>query len=182
MRKVIAVMASLVVSAATLISVSASSAIAAARCPDPKKDGATVGKIIVGKTTVDVKQVSYPAGGEVDPPKSPLNAGVSLRHMPLSSPIGSSLIVWHVNYAGCVGKLNVVTKQKVGTVFSIVDEKGFKNKFKITQRVTVLKGKYKQSWFTLTGPRQLVMVTCTGRVRNGHYDKNLVVIAIPVKS
>lgn len=182
MRKVVAVLTSVVVGVATLVAISASSAVAAPRCPDPKKDGVTVGKIIVGKTSVDVKQVTYPAGGEIDPPASPLNAGVSLRHMPLSSPIGSSIIVWHINYAGCIGKLNVVTKQKLGSTFSIVDEKGFKHVFKITQRVTVPKGKYKQSWFTLTGPRQLVMVTCTGRVRNGHYDKNLVVIATPVES
>lgn len=182
MRKVVAVLASVTVSAAALVAVSASTAAAAPRCPDPSKDGKTVGKIIVGTTSVDVKQVTYPAGGEIDPPASPLNAGVSLRHMPLSSPIGSSIIVWHVNYNGCVGKLNVVTKQKVGSTFSIVDEKGFKNKFKIIQRLTVPKGNYKQSWFTLTGPRQLVMVTCTGRVINGHYDKNLVVIATPVKS
>lgn len=152
----------------------------AASCPDPKKDGKTIGKVVVGKVNVDVKYVDYPAAGVLDPPDSPLNVGLSIRHMPLYSPIGSSLLVWHINYKGCVGKLNILNEKKVGYRFSIVDEKGFKQDFKIAQKFQVKKGKYKSEWFQLNGPRQLTMVTCIGKVVNRHYEDNLVIIAVPL--
>lgn len=152
----------------------------AASCPDPKKDGKTIGKVVVGKVVAEVKYIDYEAGGYVDPPNSPLSVGLSIRHMPLSSPIGSSLLVWHVNYKGCVGKLNVLNDKKPGFKFSIVDEKGFKQQFVIQSKTQVTKGKYKAEWFQLNGPRQLTMVTCTGKVVNRHYTDNLVIIAVPV--
>lgn len=153
----------------------------AASCPDPKKDGKTIGKVVVGKVVAEVKYIDYEAGGYVDPPNSPLSVGLSIRHMPLSSPIGSSLLVWHVNYKGCVGRLNVLNDKKPGFKFSIVDEKGFKQEFKIAEKVQVKKGKYKAEWFQLNGPRQLTMVTCIGKVVNRHYQDNLVIIAVPVE-
>lgn len=180
MRRVFASISSLALAVSVLLGVTAPAASAVAVCPPAANDGKTIGKIVVKGTSIDVKRVNYPKGGELDPPRSPLNVGISTRHMPLSSPIGSSILAWHINYNGCIGKLNVITRQAVGSTFTVVDEKGFKQQFKITQRVTVPKGKYRPSWFTLSGPRQLVMVTCTGTVRNGHYDKNLVVIAKPV--
>lgn len=152
----------------------------AASCPDPKKDGKTIGKVVVGKVVADVKYIDYEAGGYVDPPNSPLSVGLSIRHMPLYSPIGSSLLVWHVNYKGCVGKLNVLNDKKPGFKFSIIDEKGFKQSFKISEKVQVKKGRYKAEWFQLNGPRQLTLVTCIGKVVNRHYQDNLVIIAVPV--
>lgn len=151
----------------------------AANCPDPKKDGKTIGNVVVGKVKVDVKYIDYPASGVLDPPDSPLSVGLSIRHMPLSSPIGSSLLVWHVNYKGCIGKLNVLNDKKPGFKFSIIDEKGFKQEFKISQKIQVKKGRYKAEWFQLNGPRQLTMVTCIGKIVNRHYQDNLVIIAVP---
>lgn len=154
----------------------------AAKCGDPKKDGKTIGKVIAGKTRVDIKYVDYPEGGVLNPPKSPLNVGLSIRHMPLSSPIGSSLLVWHINYKGCEGKLNVLNERKIGYKFSIIDEKGFRQEFRISKKAQVKKGRYKNEWFQLNGPRQLVLVTCIGRVINGSYEDNLVIIAEPAQS
>lgn len=153
----------------------------AAVCPDPKKDGKTIAKVKVEKLTVDVKYVDYPAAGVMDPPDSPLNVGLSIRHMPLTSPIGSSLLVWHINYKGCVGKLNPIMDKKIGYVFSIVDEKGFTQKFKITRKLQVKKGRYKEDWFQLNGPRQLVLVTCIGKIVNRHYEDNYVIFAAPLE-
>lgn len=164
---------------ANLIFVAAPAAHAV-KCPDPNKDGKTIGKVVVGKIVSNVKYIDYQAGGVVDPPDSPLNVGLSIRHMPLSSPIGSSLLVWHVNYKGCVGKLDVLIDKKPGFKFSIVDEKGYKQEFKIAEKVQVRKGKYKAEWFQLNGPRQLTMVTCIGKVVNRHYQDNLVILAVPV--
>lgn len=151
----------------------------AAGCSDPNKDGRTVGKIIVGGTTVDVKNVNYPAGGQLNPPRSPLNAGVSVRHAPLKADVGSSIIVWHINYSGCNGKLNVINSKKRGFTFSVVDETGETRTYAIAEVLRIPKGRYRPEWFRLDGPRQLVLVTCVGVVVNGHYKDNLVIIARP---
>ena len=153
---------------------------AATNCGNPNRDGKTIGKIVVGKVAVDVKSVTYPAGGELAPPRSPLNAGVSARHNPLSADFGSSVIVWHINYDGCIGKLDVINKKPVGYTFRVTDEKGQTVKYAISAKYVVPKGKYKPEWFLLSGPRQLTMITCTGKVVNRHYVDNLVIIATPV--
>lgn len=115
----------------------------------------------------------------MDPPSSPANAGVSARHNPLSATSGSSIVTWHVNYNGCAGALNPITKKDIGFTFSIKDEKGESTKYKIVENYTVPKGSYLPEWFELTGPRQIVLVTCTGKFVKGHYQDNLVLIARP---
>lgn len=156
------------------------SSMAVTKCPSPKADGLTVGKIRVEDVIVNVKNVDYPLGKDLNPPKSPLNAGVSIRHQPLSSESGSSLIVWHVNYKGCQGKLNVINNKRRGYEFEVIDESGESVRYKIFKRIQVKKGEYDPEWFLLSGPRQLVLVTCTGRVVNRSYTDNLVIIATPV--
>lgn len=152
----------------------------AANCPPSSVDGKTVGRISVGDVKVPVKNVDYPEGEALSPPKSPLNAGVSIRHQPLSATSGSTIIVWHINYNGCQGKLNVINSKKPGYVFKVKDEAGKVQKYAVTSKYQVKKGNYKSEWFMLTGPRQLVMVTCIGKVIDRHYLDNLVVIATPV--
>jgi hypothetical protein len=152
----------------------------AAICPPAKADGKTIGKITVGNVNVNLKSVKYPAGGVLNPPRSPLNAGVSNRHMPLSAELGSTVIVWHVNLNGCQGKLNAINKKKVGFQFDVTDENGETIKYEVSKKLTVPKGKYKAEWFELSGPRQLVLVTCTGTVVKGSYKENLVIFASPV--
>lgn len=151
----------------------------AAYCPPGKIDGKTVGKINVGDVEVNIKNVDYPEGKDLSPPKSPLNAGVSIRHQPLSAESGSSIIVWHVNYKGCQGKLNVVNKKKLGYKFNVIDENGKSVEYAISKKVQVKKGNYDPMWFMLSGPRQLVLVTCIGKVINRSYTDNLVIIATP---
>lgn len=159
---------------------SQSSIASAAKCTPTKPTGKTVGTISVGSLEMPIKSFIYPAGGVMEPQKSTLMAAVSQRHMPLSSTLGTSVIVWHVNYAGCVNALNVLTTKSVGSTFSIVDENGETTKYKISQKYQVTKGKYKKEWFTLIGPRQLLLATCTGTFANGHYKDNSILIAVPV--
>jgi hypothetical protein len=151
----------------------------AAACKPVKPTGKTVGTIKAGSLEMPIKQFMYPAGGVMEPQKSTLMAAVSQRHMPLSSTLGTSVIVWHVNYAGCVNELNTVTYKAIGSTFSIVDEKGKTTKYKISKKYEVAKGKYKKEWFTLIGPRQLLLATCTGAFANGHYKENSIIIAVP---
>ncbi len=151
----------------------------AAKCPSGNADGKTIGNIKYGSISVPVKSVTYPVSGELDPPVSPLVAGVSALHNPLSAKAGSSIIVWHISNEGCKGKLNPLVKSKKGAKVSITDEKGTKKIYKVTDNLSVPLGSYKAKWFRLDGARQLVFVTCGGKVVNKHFTRNLIVIAVP---
>lgn len=151
-----------------------------AACKPVKPTGKTVGRIKVGSVNMPIKAFTYPEGGVMEPQKSTLLAGLSMRHMPLSSDLGTSVITWHKDYSGCVNELNIMFDRKIGSTFQITDENGDIQRYEITRKLEVKKGNYKKSWFTLVGPRQLAMFTCTGKFSNGHYEKNLVVIATKV--
>jgi hypothetical protein len=151
----------------------------AAKCPATNLDGKTIGTIKVGSLSVPVKSVTYPISGELDPPISPQFAGISARHNPLSATVGSSIIVWHIKYNACAGKLNPIVNSKVGSKISVVDEKNANHSYKIASNFSVLLGVYKADWFSLEGPRQLVFVTCTGKVVKGRYLRNQIIIAVP---
>lgn len=152
----------------------------AAACVPAKPVGKTVGKIVVGNISMPIKAFIYPAGGTMKPPGSTLMAGLSQRHMPLSSTLGSSILTWHRDYNGCWNELNVFTTKKVGSKFSITDEKGATKQYKISAMKKVKKGNYDASWFDLIGPRKVVLITCIGDFKDGHYENNLVVIAQPI--
>ena len=151
-----------------------------AACKPVKPKGKTVGRIVVGNVDMPIKPFTYPSGGIMEPQATTLSAGVSLRHMPLSSQLGTSVITWHRDYNRCVNELNIFFDRKVGSQFEITDENGEVQSYRVTKRLQVKKGDYKKSWFTLVGPRQLTLVTCTGKFRNGHYEDNLVVIATKI--
>lgn len=152
----------------------------AAKCPPTDIDGKTVANLYLGKSKVEIKRVDYPKSGVLDPPKSPQFAGVSIRHQPLSAIQGSSIIVWHVSYQGCRGRLNMLSEAPLNTQFSVVDEEGVNTQYRVTKNFEVKKGAYEADWFRLNGSRQLVFVTCVGKIVNGHYTKNQVLIAVPV--
>jgi hypothetical protein len=158
----------------------APAANSALKCPDPAKDGKAIGQISFEKVKVPVTSITYPKGGVMDPPGSPQNAGLSARHNPLSSQTGSSIITWHINFNGCSGALNPIMKKDIGFTFSVRDEKGVVTRYGVTEKFTVPKGAYLPEWFELAGPRQLVLITCTGKFVKGHYQDNLVIIARPV--
>jgi hypothetical protein len=152
----------------------------AASCKPIKSTGKSVGEISLGSIKMPIKSFNYPAGGVMEPAKNTTSAGLSARHMPLSSEVGSSVIVWHRDYDGCTHKLNAFMSKKAGSTFSLVDENGESKKYRLQDVKVIKKGQYKASWFNLIGPRQVVMVTCTGVFKSGHYEKNMVFIATPV--
>lgn len=151
-----------------------------AACKPTKPKGKTIGTISVGNLNMPIKAFNYPAGGIMEPQGTTLAAGLSLRHMPLNSTLGTTVITWHVNYNGCWSPLNVLMGKEEGFVFTLIGEDGVKNRYRIDQKLTVKKGNYKKSWFNLVGPRQVALFTCTGNFVGGHYDKNMVFIATPV--
>lgn len=174
--KSIGVVAILILASLVAVNTSAN----ASKCKPVRPTGKTVGEISVGNLDMPIKSFNYPAGGIMEPQKSTLMAALSQRHMPLSSTLGTSVIVWHVDYSGCINPLNVITKRAIGSTFSIVDENGETTRYKIKMKQDVVKGRYKKEWFTLIGPRQLMLATCTGAFANGHYKENTIIIAVPV--
>lgn len=154
--------------------------VSAAACVPVKAKGKTIATITAGAVKMPIKAFNYPAGGVMEPQGTTLAAGLSKRHMPLNSTLGTSVLTWHVNYKGCWNALNIFMTQKVGFTFKVKDEDGKVTKYRVDRKLTVKKGNYKKSWFTLVGPRQLALFTCTGEFKNGHYTKNMVFIATPV--
>ena len=169
---------------AAVVAISASLVLAtsagAATCAPVKSSGKSVGKISIGSISIPIKAFNYPAGGVMEPEKNTTAAGLSQRHMPLSSEVGSSVLLWHRDYKGCLHPLNAFMSKKAGTQFSITDENGDAKKYRLSLVKVIKKGEYQESWFDLMGPRQLVMFTCTGVFKSGHYEKNMVFVATPI--
>ena len=151
-----------------------------AACKPVKPIGTPIGTVNVGASKMPIVPFSYPAGGVMEPQKTTEALFMSLRHMPLSSSIGTSVLVWHINANGCWSNLNfLIGDEKVGTRFKITDETGVTKSYRISEISIVQKGKYKKSWFTLVGPRKLALFTCSGAFVDGHYVDNKVIIAVP---
>lgn len=155
-------------------------AASAAACKPVKPVGKRVGQIQVDKVRMPILEFMYPAGGIMEPQKSTLMAGLSRRHMPLSSTVGTSVVVWHRDYSNCINRLNILFNKKKGDQISLTDEKGVLRKYRIELKEVIGKGDYQKEWFTLIGPRQIALFTCTGKFKNGHYEDNLVLIAKPI--
>ncbi len=176
MRRKIAPVAVIALAASLLIPFQTANAA----CDPVKPTGKSVGAISIGSTSQSIRSFNYPAGGVMEPQRTTLAAGLSERHMPLSSTVGTSVIAWHRDYSGCTSSLNVFMEKKVGDTFKITDENGQTTRYRLTTVGVITKGEYKKSWFTLIGPRQIAMFTCTGVFKSGHYEKNMVFIATPI--
>lgn len=151
-----------------------------AKCPSSSLGGRTVGRVRFDGISVPVKSTSYRRGGVFAPAPSAKIAGVSTRHQPLNATEGTTFIGWHVRYgAGCYGTLNPLIAKPVGYQFTTTDATGQATVWEITERHLINKGDQRRAWFTLNGPRQLVMATCAG-FKNGKFRKNYVIIAKPV--
>jgi hypothetical protein len=176
-KKFISLIGSATLMATLLISPNVTAS--AAKCLPVKPKGKTIGSIKSGAIDMPIKSFNYPAGGVMEPQKSTLMAALSSRHMPLSSITGTSVLVWHVNYNGCQNALNAISWRGVGSTFKIIDEKGKNKSYVVTERYVVKKGDYQEEWFDLIGPRKLLLVTCTGAFKGGHFEDNVVLIAVP---
>lgn len=157
-------------------------AVSAAQCPSEAAGGAPVGWIKVDDVRVPIKPVSYPAGGELAPPKSNKVVGVSTRHRPLLALSGTTVLTWHVRYGpGCYGSLNPLLDKPVGSTFTIVKKDGAAQDYRIVSEKTVPVGKYKAEWFRTDGPAQVSLFTCND-YRNGKFRKTTAIIAVPVST
>ena len=154
---------------------------ATAACVQEKLTNKSIGNIAIGSSNTKIVPFNYPAGGVMLPPWNTEVLFMSLRHMPLSSSIGTTVLVWHINNGrGCWSNLNfLLGDQKVGFKFKITDETGVTKTYRITQVTIVPKGKYQKDWFSIVGPRKLAIFTCNDKFVNGHYVENKVLLAVP---
>lgn len=89
---------------------------------------------------------------------------------PIDAPAGSTVISAHINSpTGGQGPFWGLADVAKGAPVEIQGAAGTKSAYKVTELVTVPKDqaspewkKYESKWFTLTGPRQIVLVTCGG--------------------
>jgi hypothetical protein len=152
----------------------------AASCPSESVGGKPVGWIEVDGIKVPIKPVSYPAGGELAPPRSNKVVGLSTRHRALLATRGTTVLTWHVRYGeGCYGTLNPLLEKPVGTTFTVTDKTGSSKQYRLTGQRTVQKGRYEPEWFRDQGAPQLSMFTCSD-LRQGKYRKTTAVFAVPV--
>lgn len=152
----------------------------AANCPSANVGGPAVGWITLDGTRVPIKPVSYPPGGELDPPASALVAGVSKLHKPLLASSGTTVLTWHVRYGkGCDGALNGLMTAPIGTTFTVEKANGKTQAYAISNRTTVPKGAYRPEWFSQEGDPRLALFTCTG-LKNGKYTKTMAIFAEPL--
>ena len=152
----------------------------ASSCKPVEPVGKSIGRIKAGDVSLPIIYFTYPAGGAMKIQGSTKMVGLSNRHMPLSSQVGTSVLLWHINYNHCWNDLNILTNKDAGYQFTIIDEKGKSQKYELTKRYIVNKGKYRTEWFDVVGPRKLLLVSCTGSFKDGHYTQNVVMIANPV--
>lgn len=152
----------------------------AASCPPASVGGPAVGWLEVDGARVPLKNVTYPAGGVLNPPATALAAGVSTRHRPLLAESGSTVIAWHVRYGrGCFGALNPLLDATMGSTFDIVTASGGRQTYRLVERTAVKRGQYEPQWFRTNGPAQVSLFTCTD-LRNGRFAKTMALIAEPV--
>lgn len=157
-----------------------SGSLTANGCPTSAVGPRAIGSISLAGVAVPLKPVAIPASGVFTPLGSAAVASVSRAHQPLSAKQGTTLIAWHNTYGrNCDGALNVLLQKRIGDTFKLRSASGAVTTFRIKTIGTVAKGAYPDKWFRMTGPRQLVLMTCANLLR-GQYMSNKVYIAVPV--
>jgi len=153
----------------------------ASPCPPASAGGESIAWITVGDERVPIKPVTLSRTGALDPPPSNRVAGVSVRHAPLASPTGTSVVTWHMRYGqGCPGRLNDLVDLPIGSTFSVETKDGSTTRYAITGREVVPRGSHRAEWFDQRGPRRLSLFTCAG-LMNGRFTKTLALFAEPVR-
>jgi sorbitol-specific phosphotransferase system component IIBC len=88
----------------------------------------------------------------------------------------------HVSQASGWGALRYLYTLRGGEMIYTNDASGHTQQWQLTQmRMRMLEHTdFPQEYWSKDGVRQLVVVTCGGTIRSGHYDKNIFAIAKPV--
>jgi hypothetical protein len=93
---------------------------------------------------------------------------------------GTTLVASHVSQASGWGALRYLYTMRGGEMIYTKDASGRTQQWQLTQMRVLEHTDFPQEYWSKTGTRQLVVVTCGGTIRAGHYDKNIFAIATPI--
>jgi sorbitol-specific phosphotransferase system component IIBC len=88
----------------------------------------------------------------------------------------------HVSQASGWGALRYLYTLRGGEIIYTKDASGHTQQWQLTQMRVLEHTDFPQDYWSKTGSRQLVVTTCGGTIRGGHYDKNIFAIATPVNA
>jgi hypothetical protein len=94
---------------------------------------------------------------------------------------GTTLLAGHIAWSGVNGSFRWLSNVKLGNVAYTKNANGAVQKWKATQVLYREQTSFPQSYWSAEGTRQLVMVTCGGPFRNGHYEYNVFAVFTPVE-
>lgn len=97
----------------------------------------------------------------------------------LDDPTGTVLIAGHVAWHGRQGAMRDLAHIEPNAVVYTTAADGALTRWQVTSIRTASRFDVHQALFTKTGPHQLVLVTCGGRVIDGHFEHNVIVTAAP---
>lgn len=98
----------------------------------------------------------------------------------VGSDAGTTLVASHVSQASGWGALRYLYTLRGGEMIYTKDATGKTEQWQLTQMRVSEHTDFPQEYWSKDGVRQLVVVTCGGVVRGGHYDKNVFAIATPI--
>lgn len=129
----------------------------------------------------DVLPVGIDGGGALEVPADPRVAGWWSSGAVPGSPLGSTVVAAHVDAQGVgPGPLAAVLRAPVGTRVEVTTADGTTVRYAIAEiRSYPKSGGLPAELFAVDGPPRLVLITCSGAFRDGHYADNAVVIAAP---
>lgn len=120
-------------------------------------------------------------GASLDIPGDPRTVGLATHYAPLPATDGTTLMAGHVNYNGTPGALAQLAELKPGSLVAVTDAKGRPTLWAVTGMTVRDKSDFPS--LSVTGPRELLLVTCGGPVffdgTAWHYRDNVIVTAVP---
>ncbi len=122
-----------------------------------------------------------PKRGVLSPPSSPLILAWSDASRPAGASSGTTLIVGHINWAGQAGVFSNLSNLSVGSLVRVQVGSTWLG-YRVVASGQYLKGTLPPVVFATSGAPALALVTCGGTFdyATGHYDDNVVVMAVPL--
>jgi len=93
---------------------------------------------------------------------------------------GTTMVAAHVSMKTGWGALRYLYSLTGGEMIYTKDDAGQLQTWQLTKMRVENHTDFPQEFWSAEGARQLVVTTCGGTLRNGHYDKNIFAIAVPI--
>ncbi|NHT19535.1 class F sortase, partial [Cellulomonas sp. IC4_254] len=131
---------------------------------------------------VDVVPVGTDDVGALEVPADPRVAGWWSSGAVPGAPEGSTVVAAHVDAEGVgAGPMAAVLRAAVGTRVEVTTTAGTVVRYAVAEVRSYPKSSgLPAGLFAVGGPSRLVVITCSGAFRSGHYADNAVVVATPL--